>query len=183
MRNLRWTYLNEDYYRGVNDRWKTLGCMDRIIREMGYRFALHSATYTSEIGAGGAFNILLKLNNVGYASLFNPRKVEFILKNIETSQMYVADTNEDPRFWRPQTVTEVSLSLGIPKDMPEGTYQLYLYLPDPEPLLYDNPDFSIQLANKDVWESETGYNNLYHQVSIGKFSSSAYTGEIWFKKK
>ena len=183
MRNLRWTYLNEDYYRGVNDRWKELGCMDNIIRELGYRFVLHSATYSEEIAAGGALNIQMKLNNVGYASLFNPRKVEFVLKNKETAQLYIAETNEDPRFWQPLTDTELTLSLGIPQDMPEGTYQLYLHLPDPEPLLYGNPAYSIRLANEDVWEPETGYNDLHHEIKIGRPSSSAYSGENWFKMK
>jgi len=183
MRQLRWTYLNEDYFKGVNDRWKTQGCMDNIIRNMGYRFVLHSATYTNKTGAGGALNVNIKLNNVGYASLFNPRKVEFVLRNDETKQEYVAETDEEPRFWRPQNVAEIKLSLGIPKDMPEGLYYLYLNLPDPEPLLYGNPDFSIQLANRDAWEPETGYNNLFQLVEIKKSSSSAYSGDMWFKKK
>ncbi len=34
MRNLRWSYLNSDYYKGVNDRWIAQGCMDKIKREM-----------------------------------------------------------------------------------------------------------------------------------------------------
>jgi len=183
MQNLRWTYLNEDYYRGVNDRWKTLGCMDNIIRNLGYRFVLHSSTCTNEIAAGGTMNVQIKLNNVGYAALFNPRKVEFVLRNDETGEVYIAETGEDPRFWRPQVVTEMKVSMGIPKDMPSGQYYLYLHLPDPEPELYGNPDFSVQFANKDVWEAETGYNNLYQLVEIKNASSSAYTGDIWFKKK
>ena len=183
MQNLRWTYLNEDYYRGVNDRWATLGCMDNIIRNLGYRFVLHSATYTSEVAASGTLNVRIKLKNVGFASMFNPRKVEFILRNNETSQIYIAETNEDPRFWMPQIITEIKLSLGIPKDMPEGAYSLYLHLPDPEPLLYGNPDYSAQFANKDVWEPETGYNNLYQLVEVKKTSSASYTGDLWFKKK
>ena len=183
MRHLRWTYLNEDYYRGVNDRWKTQGCMDNIIRELGYRIVLNSATYTNETAPGGSLNIHIKLNNNGYASMFNPRKVEFILIKEDTSEVYVAETDEDPRYWRPQTVTEVRLSLGIPEDMPEGGYFLHLSLPDPEPLLYGNPDFSVQLANKDVWDPETGYNNLYQLIKITKSSSSVYDGDIWFKKK
>jgi hypothetical protein len=183
MRNLRWTYLNEDYYRGVNDRWKTLGCMDNIIRELGYRITLHSATYTSKTAPGGALNVSIKLNNLGYASMFNPRKVEFILINEDTNEVYVAETNEDPRYWRPQAISEIKLSLGIPKDMPEGGYYLHLNLPDPEPLLYGNPDFSVQLANKDVWNPETGYNNLFQLITISKSSSSVYSGDIWFKKK
>jgi len=183
MSNLRWSYLNEDYYHGVNDRWKTQGCMDMIIRDMGYRIALQSATYTNEIAQGGTLNIHIKLNNKGYASMYNPRKVEFILINEDTSEVYFAETDEDPRFWRPETLTEVKLSLGIPKDMPEGGYYLHLNLPDPEPLLYGNPDFSVQLANKDVWNPITGYNNLYQLIKITKSSSAAYAGENWFKKK
>ncbi len=183
MRNLRWSFLNEDYYRGVNDKWKTQGCMDNIIRELGYRFVLHSAKYTDAVAPGNTLNIQLKLNNTGYGSPYNPRKVEFILKNSATSEKYVAETNEDPRFWRPQNVTEISLALGIPNDIPEGTYDLYLNLPDPEPLLYGNPDYSVQLANKDVWNSETGYNSLLQQIKIGKYSSTAHNGDVWFKKK
>ena len=182
MQNLRWTYLNEDYFRGVNDRWTTLGCMDNIKRNLGYRFVLSSATYTSEVPAGGTLNVHIKLNNVGYAALFNPRKVEFILRNDETKEVYIAETGEDPRFWRPQVISEIKLSMGVPKDMPEGLYYLYLHLPDPEPSLYGNPDYSVQFANRDVWEAETGYNNLYQPVEIKKASTAAYTGDIWFKK-
>ena len=42
----------------------------------------------------------------------------------------------------------------------KGDYKVYLNLPDPMPNLHDNPDFSIRLANKDMWEEETGYNYL-----------------------
>ena len=183
MQNLRWTYLNEDYYRGVNDRWSTMGCMDNIIRNLGYRFVLHSATYTSKIAPGGTLDVKIKLDNVGYAALFNPRKVEFILRNDDTGEVYFAETNEDPRFWLPGILTEIKLNMGIPKDIPEGLYYLYLHLPDPEPLLYGNPDYSVQFANKDCWEATTGYNNLYQLIEIKKTSPSGYTGDIWFKKK
>lgn len=30
MRNLRWSYLNSDYYKGVNDRWIAQGCMVKL---------------------------------------------------------------------------------------------------------------------------------------------------------
>ena len=182
MQNLRWTYLNEDYYRGVNDRWATMGCMDNIKRNLGYRFVLHSATYTTEVSAGGTLNVHVKLHNVGYASLYNPRKVEFVLRNDDTGEEYIAKTDEDPRFWRPQVVSEIKLSMGVPKDMPVGLYYLYLHLPDPEPELYGNPDFSIQFANKNVWEAETGYNNLYQLIEIKTSSTATYKGNVWFQK-
>ncbi len=39
-------------------------------------------------------------------------------------------------------------------------YTLYLNLSDPEETLHDNPDFSIRLANEDMWEASMGYNKL-----------------------
>ena len=41
-----------------------------------------------------------------------------------------------------------------------GEYNVYLNLPDPYASLHDNPDFSIRLANLNVWEETTGYNLL-----------------------
>ncbi|KAA6339475.1 hypothetical protein EZS27_012579, partial [termite gut metagenome] len=183
MRKLRWSFLNEDYYKGVIDNWVTQGCMDNIIRELGYRFTLLSGTYTDKVSQEGTLNIEIKLNNAGYGCPYNPRKVELILKNTQTAQLYVAAVNEDPRFWRPQTETIVSANVGIPKDMPSGTYDLFLNLPDPEPLLYGNPDYSIRLANQNMWLAETGYNNLGQQITIGDFPSETYKGEVYFKEK
>jgi hypothetical protein len=183
MRNLHWSFLNEDYYHGVNDNWKTQGCMDNIIRKLGYRLVLLSSVCNDKILPGGTLNIQLKLNNTGYSAPYNPRKVEFVLKNTGTAETYMATTDEDPRFWRPETVTETSFAIGIPDNMPAGTYNLYLNLPDPEPLLYGNPDYSVRFANQNVWNAETGYNSLAQEITIGNYPSVTYKGDIYFRKK
>jgi hypothetical protein len=41
-----------------------------------------------------------------------------------------------------------------------------LALPDPKPNLYDRPEYAIQLANKNVWEVTTGFNNLGHKLEV-----------------
>jgi len=43
---------------------------------------------------------------------------------------------------------------------------MLLNLPDPEPTLFNNPDYSIQLVNQNVWESSTGYNLLNHSIQV-----------------
>jgi hypothetical protein len=181
MRNLRWSFLNEDYYKGVNDRWIMLGCMDKIIRKLGYRFVLQTASYSDKAAPGGAMTIELSLNNIGYACLYNPRKMEFVLKNTATSEIYLAAVNEDPRLWKPNVPENLKFSLGLPKDMPVGYYDLYLNLPDPEPLLYGRPEYSIQMANQDVWEATTGYNKLQHRIEVGGNLSSPYSGDTFFE--
>ena len=183
LRRLRWNYLNESYYRGVNDRWIEQGCMDNIIRELGYRFVLHSAEYQNNVSENGELKITMNISNIGYGCLYNPRRVEFILKNTVTPDIYFAIAKDDPRYWTPLSIIEISTSLGIPQDMPEGDYELYLNLPDPAPSIYDNPAYSIRLANMNVWDSTTGYNNLLHMVKVGSKISTNHTCDAYFAKK
>jgi len=183
MRYLRWSYLNEDYYHGVNDQWIVQGGMDNILRELGYRFQLISGEYTEKVAPGNTFSARIILKNLGYASLYNPRFVELILKNTQSNQLYKVKLAEEPRLWKPLVENEVLAEIGIPNDMLSGEYELYMNLPDPEESLYTNPDYSIRLANKDVWEEATGYNKLgvIVQVAPGN-KTTIYTGNLTFKQ-
>ncbi len=42
-----------------------------------------------------------------------------------------------------------------------GEMTLSLNLPDPSENLRSNPYFSICMANEDIWDETTGYNELY----------------------
>jgi hypothetical protein len=58
------------------------------------------------------------------------------------------------------------ISRPLPNDMPSGEYELFLNLPDPYPCIHDRPEYSIRLANKDLWEPVTGYNSLNHKIRV-----------------
>ncbi|MDR3217494.1 MAG: DUF4832 domain-containing protein, partial [Dysgonamonadaceae bacterium] len=153
MRLLHFSFLNEDYYTNVNSLWIANGYMDRIIKELGYRFELISGEYTTEISPGSALKAHILLKNSGFASLYNERLVELILKNKVSQSVYKVRLDVEPRLWKPDMNSEIDLVAGLPKDMPEGEYALYLNLPDASETLYGNPDYSIRLANENVWES------------------------------
>ncbi len=183
MRYLRWSHLNQDYFNGVNDLWKTDGSMDNIKRELGYRFQLTAGEYTGEVGQGGSFKARIILKNLGYAPLYNPRLVELVLKNTETAEIYKANLGIDPRLWKPTLESEIDTVVGIPGDMPAGVYELYLNMPDPEVTLYSKPAYSIRLANQDVWEETTGYNKLNMTVQVGNENKDdIYSGSLFFDK-
>jgi hypothetical protein len=100
----------------------------------------------------------------------NPRLVEVILRNRATGALYSAgfDRGRGNRLWLPgpgQTAT-LDLAAGLPANLPEGGYEALLHLPDPSPRLYGRPEFSIRLANRDVWEPGTGFNRLLATVQI-----------------
>lgn len=180
MRNYHWSFLHEEWYLPVNDRWKEEGCMEDIVRELGYRLVLESGSYSVNVAPGGKFEAEIKLYNQGYASPYNPRLAELVLKN-EKEKEYRAVLETDVRRWWPSSESVIRVCIGIPENMPEGKYKLYLNLPDPEERLYGNPDYSIRLANKNIWEAKTGYNDLGIEISIdSKVRSVPYTGHLFF---
>lgn len=184
MRYLRWTYLNEDYYHGVNDTWIVQGGMNNIIRELGYRFQLSSGEYTDKAAQGDSFTARIILKNIGYAPLFNPRLVELVLKNTQSNEVFKVKLDVEARLWKPLVENAIEKEVGIPLDMPNGSYELYLNLADPEETLYANPAYSIRLANKDVWEATTGYNKLGIQIQVApENKTTSYTGDLVFKKQ
>ncbi len=180
MRYLRWTYLNEDYYKGVNDLWIADGYMDKIIKELGYRFELVSGEYTSYVLQGAALQISIKLKNTGFASLFNPRNVELLLINNESGKKYLAVLNDDPRKWISDTEHIIEAEIGLPKDIAIGKYSLFLNLPDISETLYAIPEFSIRFANANTWDSTTGYNNLQIEIEVAESYGDATTKDINF---
>jgi hypothetical protein len=50
--------------------------------------------------------------------------------------------------------------------MPQGKYNLFLYLPDKYPSIAARPEYAIRLANAGVWETATGYNQLSATITI-----------------
>lgn len=160
MRYLRWSFLNQDYYRGVNDNWIVQGCMDNIIKNLGYRFVLVSGNYSIKHTPGSGIKVDISLVNQGYAPLFNKRNVEIILESVNGKNTYVAKLPDDPRTWKPNHPVQIKHEIVLPLDIPDGNYKLYINLPDSELLLHDRPEYSIRFANKDVWVQSSGYNDL-----------------------
>jgi hypothetical protein len=179
---MRYSVLNKDYHPSVLSRWVTEGCMDEVKRRLGYRFELLQATISDSIKPAGIFNLNFEITNKGFASPFNPRNLEIILRDNSDNQKYRLVTDVDPRFWMAGDTMFVSVTGGIPSDMSEGNYSAYLFLADPEYRLHDNPDYAIRLANSNVWEDSTGYNSLNHNVKItNNAGGNIYTGTSYFE--
>ena len=73
---------------------------------------------------------------------------------------------------------------GIPANIESGKYQVLLHLPDPTSSLYGCPEYSIRLANFDVWEADTGYNTLGQSVDIEpNAAAESYSSSQVFQAK
>ena len=165
MSQLHWTFIQSGYSTVVTNMWRGNGTFDELNRKMGYRYQLESGTYSDEVKQGGKLSVNMKIKNVGYAPLYNERPAYIVLKN--GSKTYSLPLTSDPRSWLPNgVISTVNEQLTLPSDIPTGTYQLYLYLPDKYESLATKPAYAVRFANTGVWESSTGMNKLNASVTV-----------------
>lgn len=166
MRNMHYSFLNCAYNNDVNNDWETGGCMEAIKKNLGYRFVLRNAVYPHEaVESGKLFSFVLNIENVGYASPYNERPAKIILKNKQTAQEFVYDTNIDIRRWYSGSFS-VKQTLLAKEEMPKGEYDVYLYLPDKYESLSSRTEYAIRIANDNVWDAATGYNKLGFAITV-----------------
>lgn len=154
MNKYNWSLLNRDYLAANITNWTSQGCFSEVERRLGYRFELISSSVDNNV-------LNISLQNTGFANLFKARKAYLVLRNTATNAEYSYEVCSDLRAWREGGTIQISKALDM--DVPTGSYQLFLNLPDP---LISNPLYAIRLANVGTWDATKGYNNLNQTVSL-----------------
>ncbi|RYY60998.1 MAG: DUF4832 domain-containing protein [Chitinophagaceae bacterium] len=165
MRRMHYSYLNASYNNDVNNDWDSAGCLYNIRRQLGYRLVLKTASVPQQVKRKTPLSFRLLIENKGYASVYNPRPVKLVLRNVSTKKEYTVALAADPRRWS-TGLHKISEQLPLPKDIPAGRYALLLSLPDAAESIGHRPEYSILLANEKMNEKATGYNDLRIIVRI-----------------
>ena len=166
-----WSFCGEEYSEDVTNRWRSNGTFAEMQRRLGYRYQLVTATLPETVAAGGQTSVSLQIKNTGCAPLYNERHAYIVLKNQHSAFRIQMAT--DPRRWLPNSiVTTINETLNIPSDVPAGTYQLYLHLPDAAETLADDPRYAVRFANTGVWDATSGMNNLNASVTVTEGTSA-----------
>lgn len=160
-----YSFLNTAYNNKVNNDWDSGGCIENIKKSLGYRLVLHTAAFPARLKTGDLFSFTFKIENVGYASPYNPRPLQLVFRNTASGKEFFADCKTDIRFWFTGS-RECKETVPLPKGISPGTYKLFLNLPDKYPSIAKNPAYSIRLANEGLWEERTGYNDLQHAIPV-----------------
>ncbi|WP_460485528.1 DUF4832 domain-containing protein [Capnocytophaga sp. HP1101] len=160
MATQHWSYLNMDYHQEVIAGWKNHKCMDEIKNRLGYRFVLVEGKFNENIRVGGKLQLQLKLKNEGFAAPYNSRDVQIVLVKKDGSQKEVFKVDADPRRWVAGKTITLGIEIDLPNGFTAGEYSVYLNFPDPYRSLANRPEYSIRLANENVWEARTGYNKI-----------------------
>lgn len=165
MKLLKWTFLNLDWYQPVLNVWRNSGCFEDFQRNLGYRLALVSSKLPKEIKTGSDFLTEIKITNTGYAPFYNYKTTSLVLKNVSSSELYSFTLPIDMRTCKPNGEVTINSSVKL-TGIPAGDYKLYLKLADQSETLKNRTEFSVRFANKDVWDEQTGMNDLLHQLKI-----------------
>ena len=167
MAEYHWSFCGTSYATQVTSRWRSSGIYDTLNVHMGYRYNLLDAQFSDQAAPGGKANITIRVRNDGYAPIYNKRTAYVVLKN--GNKTYPIALKADPRRWLPNGyVSWINEQIDLPSDMPEGTYQLYLWLPDQYESIKNDSRFAVRFANTNVWDANTGYNNLNASIVIDR---------------
>ena len=137
------------------------------MRRLGARFVVDRVQVDARGRTGDELQVEIALKNRGFAPLYNARAVEIVLQEEESGAVFPFPQPVDPRTWKPGQRQTLKWALSLPEDMPPGTYQLGLFLPDVSPRLRADPRYAYRLANKNTWDVESGYNVLARGIVIG----------------
>ena len=180
-------YLSLNGYREsspiVYQTWENTGAFAELSKKLGYRFRLLETEAPTNVNAGETLSLTLQVANDGFSRPVNARSIEVVLRDLNDGNTIVIPFSPtiDTRLWLPGAESQklLNITVPIPDGVAEATYEVLLNLPDPYASLKGNPDYSIRLANQDIWEATTGYNKLNLTVDIsadGNTSDGSGTG-------
>ena len=167
MSEYHWSFCGKSYAQAVTKRWRESGIFDELNAHMGYRFMMINCEFSDKAAPTGKMNVTVRLVNAGYAPIYNERPVYLVLKG--DNKTYSLPLKADPRRWLPNYASSaINEQVTIPADMLEGTYHLYLHLPDKHASIAADPRYAVRLADENVWDEKTGWNDLGASVVISK---------------
>ncbi len=166
------TYLNTGWNPITIGKLKDGGCwLGEFAKKLGYRFELIQTILPDVITRGKEFEVEIRLKNVGWAPPFNERPVILVMfADGETIAEYPLSENADPRRWLPES-GEITISavLQAAETIEADKVSFALWLCDLYPDNRSNPDFSIRMANENVWDTAKGYNVLAGDIPVEDF--------------
>ena len=181
MARYHWSFINIDYFGATIQNWKDNGCFEIMQKKLGYRYELVSSSLQDSSRQKGTFHGSVQIVNKGFTNPYNPRAVELVMRNQVTNEVYILPCKTDIRMNTPGKPFTLEFEGGIPPEAENGTYDLFLNLPDPVISIRKDPRYSIQLDNENTWEGSTGYNRLSHTLVIHpEASASDYEGTQYF---
>jgi len=150
------THLNISYAPLHLAGWAAGGCLDKVHRMMGYRFQYDDITHPTSVSRGGVATFDVNMRNVGWARIFDQRRLNVQLVNGGTTINCFSSTQLRELDPQATSSTLVRVNCAIPGGTATGSYAVHLKMPSPFSSTSANP-FTVRPANSNsggqVWDS------------------------------
>jgi hypothetical protein len=164
MEKLHQTALNRDGddWDLVSTAWRANGDYQTIARRMGYRLRLIDSELFEYSAPNRSARLKVTMVNEGFGRVLNPRDLVVVYRSNNHElhrQKFDFGYGNRKILPGPGDSSTIEFKLEIPP-MQDAPTELLLHLPDPSPSISARPEYAIRLANKGIWEAETGYHRL-----------------------
>lgn len=105
----------------IPNEWKDK--IDYWVDKMGYHFAIDSFEFPSSASKGDNAELVLTVDNVGVAPIYN--KLPLKIRLVNGADIYTFNTDIDITKWLPGKSSE-RVELALPSDMRDGEYDIEL---------------------------------------------------------
>ena len=152
LKRYHYAFLNENYNPDVIARWKDEGCYEAIKNSLGYQLVAKELNVTER---DAILNMVLQIENKGFAAPYVPYEVTFILENNDTS--YTFEQDIDLRTFAAQETHTIQMQADT-TSIAKGSYCLYLKI--------GAGISTVKLANHALWDEKNQANVLTCNIEI-----------------
>lgn len=150
-------------FQGDDAEYKGSNGYIYVVNHLGYRFILRQSLLPDSVCLMQDIPVELTIENVGFANLTKSKQVTFILSNGEQTYELKAEPNLDATTWLSQEKTVIKSNVGLPSEMSEGIYEMFIRISENGDFPTDNNQNCIQFGNP-----STQYNKTFGANRIGK---------------
>lgn len=140
------SHLNVSYAPLHLAGWAAGGCLDKVHRMMGYRFQYDDITHPTSVSRGGVATFDVNMRNVGWARIFDQRRLNVQLVNGGTTINCYSSTQLRELDPQATSSTLVRVNCAIPGGTATGSYAVHLKMPSPFSTTQANA-FTVRPAN------------------------------------
>ena len=150
------SHINVSYADNFLAAWSAGGCLDTVNRMMGYRFQFDDITHPTSVSRGGVATFDVNMRNVGWARIFDQRRLNVQLVNGGTTINCYSSTQLRELDPQATSSTLVRVNCAIPGGTATGSYAVHLKMPSSFSSTQANP-FTVRPANSNsggqTWDS------------------------------
>ena len=147
------SHINASYAPIFLAAWASGGCLTDVGRLMGYRFQFDDITHPTSVARGAVATFDVNMRNVGWARIFDQRRLNVQLVNGGTTINCYSSTQLRELDPQATSSTLVRVNCAIPGGTATGSYAVHLKMPSPFSTTQANA-FTVRPANAAAgWDS------------------------------